>query len=140
MTTETTEDEKPRFELTRAEYTDGREWEFVADVRATLHNPDGEDVGVLFTYKARPKHDGLTDREDYVQEDVGYWWPDARPADGDGPFYDTFVAWPPNADLDDDDALLEECKETATHDAAATLDMLKAQGGTITARLTGDDA
>ena len=112
-------------EVTEAEYSEGEEFEFRADVRVLLHNPDGSDVVAVRTYKARPKYDGLVSNESHVQEYVAYWWPDAYPAEGDRPFHDASDAWKPVADLNDDDALLKECVEhNATYDPNAELDSI----------------
>jgi hypothetical protein len=122
-------------EITKADYSEGGEFEFVADVRVHLHNPDGKDVAVLRTYKARPKHDGLVASEDHVHEHVDYWWTDDYPANGDHPFADAGTDWPPNADLEDNDALLKECVESATFDPVAELDGLKSRDGRIRQKL-----
>jgi len=112
-------------EVVKAEYSETDEWGFRADVRVRLHNPDGSDVVAVRTYKARPKFDDLVSNEDHVHAYVAYWWPDSYPAEGDGPFHDANLDWKPAADLDDDDALLEECvEENATFDPHAQLDGL----------------
>lgn len=112
-------------EVLKSDVSEGREWEFVAKVRVRLHNPDGDDVVVLCTYQARPKFDDLTDQENAVHETRKYWWPDSYPKEGDSAFFDSMATWDPGADLDDDEALLEECVEhNATHDPTAVFDML----------------
>lgn len=115
-------------ELIKSEYSETDEWEFRAEVRVRLHNPDGKDVVAVRTYKARPKYDDLVSNEAHVQEHTAYWWPDSYPANGDSPFTDASTDWEPSADLSDDDALLEECVEAATYDAGAELDSLAANG------------
>ena len=112
-------------EVIEAEYSETDEWGFRADVRVKLHNPSGTDVVAARTYKARPKYDGLVSNENHIHEHVAYWWPDAHPAEEDGPFDDADADWKPVADLNDDDALLEECvEENATFDPHAELDSL----------------
>lgn len=109
-------------EVTKAEYREENEWEFVADVRTRIHNPDGSDVVTLRSFKARPKYDDLVHKEDHVHEHTEYWWPNSYPSQGDSPFKDSGVSF--EADLSDDDELLEECIEAATLDPAAELDAI----------------
>lgn len=125
-------------EIKKAEYSEGQEYEFVADIRVHLHNPDGEDVLVVRTYQARPKYDDLVSAENHVHEHAAYWWPDAVPANGDSSFASADHDWPPAADLDDDDALLEECIESATYDPVAEIDGLKFRNERIQQKLTGE--
>lgn len=122
-------------EVVEAEYRESDEFEFRADIRVRLHNPDGRDVIAVRTYKARPKHDELVSDEDRVQEFTAYWWPDAFPSDGDSSFADADADWEPVAELNDDEALLEECVENATYDAAAELDGLKDRSDRIRQKL-----
>lgn len=122
-------------EVTKAEYRETDDWEFVANVRVNLHNPEGADVAVTRTYKARPRYDDLVHNEDHVHEFAAYWWPDAYPANGDSPFTDASHDWEPVADLSDDDALLEECIENATFDPHAELNSLKSRGEHVRRKL-----
>jgi hypothetical protein len=128
--------ESPTAEVLNADYREGDEFEFRADVRVRLHNPDGSDVIAVRTYKARPKFDDLVWNEDHVHEFVAYWWPKSYPSQGDKPFTDKSDYWPPAADLNDD-ALLEECVESATYDAAAELDGLKSRRDRLRRKLEG---
>jgi hypothetical protein len=123
-TTDETNSESPTVEVTKADYRESDEFEFRAGVRTRLHNPDGSDVVTVRTYKARPKFDDLVSDEDHIHEFVAYWWPDSYPSQGDSPFTDSSHDWEPGADLNDDDALLEECIDSATYDPAAELDSL----------------
>lgn len=122
---ETFEEETYGAEVTRESVDEGREWEFVADVRVLISNPDGSDVVAMHTYKARPKFDDLTSQPEAVHQTTKYWWPDSYPAQGDSAFYDSMSEWEPVADIEDDDALLEECRdENATFDPQALIDGL----------------
>jgi hypothetical protein len=112
-------------EVIKAEYSEGAEWEFRADVRIRLHNPEGDDVIVRRTYQARPKFDGVTGKEDQVHEYAGYWWPEAKEQEGDGVFFDHRIEWTPSADLNDDESLLEECVYSATFDPQEEVKCLK---------------
>jgi hypothetical protein len=116
--------ESPTAEVVKADYSEGGEFEFRADVRVRLHNPDGNDVMVLRTYQARPKYDDLVRNEDHIHMHADYWWPNSYPSKGDSPFADQRHGWKPGADLNDDDALLEECIKSATFDPTAELDSL----------------
>lgn len=100
------------------------EWAFHASIRVRLRNPDGDDVVALKKYRARPKYDDLTSAPDKVHESTTYWWTDAYPANGDGPFWDASHEWESVADLSDGNALLDECLENATFDPRAELDTL----------------
>jgi len=126
MTTQTDDaTEAPTFDLRKAEFNETDEWAFVADVRVRLHNPDGEDVSVLHTYKYGPQYDDLVSDEQAVHQTTKYWFADDRPADGDGPFWTQRLSWG-KFDDPNHDALLDECVEhNALHDAVATLDALR---------------
>lgn len=126
MTNATTDDNtEPTYELINSGQYEEAEWEFVATTRARLHNPNGDDVIAIRTFKAGPKFDDLTDAEDAVHEHTNYWWPDAYPGQGDGPFTDSDAMWEPACDIDDHDTLFDECVESAVHDPTAVLDMLQ---------------
>jgi len=112
------------YDVTKSEYDDSREWGFRADIRVRITNPDGDDVVAVRTYKARPKPDDLVADEDHVHEFTAYWETDAYPANGDSPFSDSNHNWEPVADINDDEAIFEECLEAATVDAQAELDSL----------------
>jgi len=127
MTQNTTDDTtgEPTFDLRKAEFNETDEWAFVADVRVRLHNPDGEDVVVLHTYKYGPKHDDLVGGEQAVHQIAEYWFADDRSADGDRPFSTQTLSWG-EFDDPDHDALLDECVEhSALYDPEATLDALR---------------
>jgi hypothetical protein len=111
-------------EVLKAEYREAHEFEFLANVRVRLYNPNGKDVIAFRTYQARPKYDGLLEHEDHVYVDVEYRWPEVHPSQG-GPFWDAYDHWEPSADLNDDDALLKELvEEHATLDPIAELDAI----------------
>jgi len=114
----------PTYEVTRSEYDDSREWGFRADIHVRITNPDGNDVVGVRTYKARPKFDDLVSDEDHIHEFTAYWETDAYASNGDSPFTDASVDWEPVADINDDEALFEECLKAATVDAQAELDAL----------------
>jgi len=122
MTTDNSE--TATYDVTQSDYSDSREWEFRADIRVRINNPDGDDVVAVRTYKARPKHDDLVSAENHVYEHTNSWATDAYPANGDSPFSESSHSWNPVADLKDDDALFEECLEAATLDAEAELEAL----------------
>ena len=130
--------EKPSAEVKKTEVGETSEWGFYADVRVRISNPDGKDVVSLRTYKARPMHDDLVSDEDAVQESIAYWWPDDYPSQGDSPFADGGADWQPVAGLDDDDALLDECVESATYDPAAELDALTHRSESIRKKLESE--
>jgi len=118
-------DDEPAFELKKAEFRETDEWEFVADVRVRLHNPAGEDVAALHTYKYGPKHDRLVNDEQAVHQTTDWWFSTDRPADGDSPVWDQILSWG-SFDDPDYDALLDECVEhNALYDPVATLDTLR---------------
>jgi len=110
------------YDVLSVEQSDSLEWDFRADIRVRINNPDGDDVIALRTYKARPKYADLVADDKAVHEHTAYWAPDAYPANGDRPFASSSHNWRPNADLDDDEALIEECRSAATVDAQAELD------------------
>jgi hypothetical protein len=112
------------YDVTKSEYDDSREWEFHADIRVRITNPDGDDVVAVRTYKARPKFDDLVADEDHVHEFTAYWETGSYPANGDSPFSDSDHDWEPSADIAADEALFEECLEAATLDAQVELDVL----------------
>jgi len=129
MTRQTQTDEatdEPTFELKKAEFHETDEWEFVADVRVRLHNPDGEDVAALHTYRFGPKHADLVSNERAVHQETRWWFSTDRPADGDRPFrQQTPLCWG-HFDDPDYDALLDECVEhNALHDPRAVLETLR---------------
>jgi len=132
----------PTFDLRKAEFNETDEWAFVADVRARLHNPDGEDVAVLHTYKYGPKHDDLVSDEQAIHQTTKYWFRSDRPADGDRPFSTQSLSWG-EFDDPDHDALLDECVEhNALHDPEATLDALRhnfRDNSGVNQRLTEDN-
>jgi len=132
-------DDAPSFELKKAEYDESDGWGFVADVRVGLHNPDGEDVGILHTYKHGPKHDDMVSDEQAVHQTTRWWFSGDRPADGDGPFYEQSHSWGHFEDPDHD-ALLEECvNDNALYDPEMELDALRQNVfGRAKRRLTGD--
>jgi len=132
-----TTDESPTVELVKADSREGDEFEFRADVRTRIHNPDGSDVVSVRTYKACPKFDDLVSNEAHVHEFVNYWWPNSYPSQGDNPFTDAGHDWRPGADLNDDDALLQECVESATYDPAAELEGLKGRSDRVRRTLEG---
>jgi len=118
-------DDAPSFELKKAEYEESDGWEFVADVRVGLHNPEGEDVGVLHTYQFGPKHDDMVSDEQAVHQTTRWWFSGDRPADGDLPFHEQSYSWGHFEDPDHD-ALLDECvNDNALHDPEVELDALQ---------------
>jgi len=129
----------PTAEVVKADYREGDEFEFRADVRTEIYNPEGSDVVTIRTYTARPKFDDLVSNEDHVHEFVAYWWPNSYPSQGDSPITDQSHDWKPGADLHDDDALLEQCVESATYDPAAELDSLKDRRGRVRRKLEGGE-
>lgn len=135
MTEANTDNETYTAEIIKAEYTEGSEFEFRANIRVKIHNPHGEDVSVYWTYLAGPKYDDLVKNEGHVQRHGEYWWPDAIPANGDNPLTDQQNDWRPNADLDDHDALLEECKINATLEPEVQIEFLKNQNDHIKQKL-----
>jgi curved DNA-binding protein CbpA len=130
--------ESPTAELVKSDYSEGDEFEFRADIRVRIHNPDGLNVVAVRTYKARPRADDLVSNEDHVHEFAAYWWPNSYPRDGDRPFTDASHDWKPSSDLNDDDALFEECVEIATYDAAAELDSLKSRSDRWRRKIEGE--
>lgn len=114
---------KPEIEVSKAECKESSEWGFVADIRAYLTNPHGTDVVVLSTHKAQPKFDDLTNSPGNVHTTTKYWRSDAYPAQGDSPFWDSSMGW--EADLNDDEELLEECISNTTQDPQAILESLR---------------
>lgn len=111
-------------EVIRAEYNEVIEWEFRAGVRIRLRNPEGDDVIAVRRYQARPKFDDLTRNEGQVHEYAGHWWPEAKEQEGDGVFFDHMIEWTPR-DLNDDEALLDECVYSATLDPQAEIEGLE---------------
>jgi len=103
----------------------GWEWDTPKTERDDIHNPDGEDVVSVRTYKARPKYDDLTHEPCNVHEHVMYWWPDSYPDQGDKPLTDTDVSWEPVAEVTDDKALFEECLDSATYDPMVEVESLR---------------
>lgn len=117
--------ESPSFELVRGEFDETHSWEFMADVRVRLHNPRGEDVAALHTYRFGPKHDRLVADDQAVHQTTRWWFSTDRPADGDRPFWDQALSWGYFEDPDHDE-LLEECvNEDALYDPEASLDALQ---------------
>lgn len=111
-------------ELLESEYRESDEWQFRADIRVRLHNPNGSDVIAVRTCKARPKYNDLVDNGSFAYEHTAYWWPESYPSQGDSPFATFSTSWRPASDIDDDDALMDECLDSATHDPEAEIDSL----------------
>lgn len=112
-------------EITYQYYSPSEEWEFRADIRCVLHNPTGDDVVAVRTYKARPKYDELVHNEDSIHEHTSYWWTGADIWEGDGPFTDAQSEWEPSATITDDEALMDECLMNATYDPMTELESLR---------------
>lgn len=113
---------RPTAEILDVDRRDSDEWEFDAHIRVRVDNPLGDDVVLTHTFRARPEYDDITSKEDEIHQYTAFWDPDARPGQGDGPFTGTDVEWRPAADLDDDEELLEECKDAAVANPAGVLD------------------
>lgn len=135
MTQVNTNEAEYRVEIIKAEYSEGVEFNFRADIRVKLYNPHGENVIVYRTYHAGPKYDDIVRNEEHIYSHADYWWPNAKPTNGDIPFFDQNYDWRPGIDLDDYDALLEECIKNATIDPQLEIEILKNQSDRFQQRL-----
>ena len=118
-------DRKPSYELLNSSIGSSREWEFVAYVYVKITNPNGRDVVAVNKCEARPKYDDVTsDRNEHrVHQYTRYHWAnDKKPLDV---IYEITYEWEPNAELTDDDALLNECITAATLDASVELNAVR---------------
>lgn len=107
--------------------SESSEWEFYRVLTVRINNPHGRDVISKITAKARPEADDITSNPDHIHLSTKYWWPDAKPGQGDGPFAGQTHSFSPSTDIEmtDDQGLLEEVESAICIDALAELEAIE---------------